>query len=57
MLITAIGVAEYLFDIMDQKPKIVSGQKKVPDNEHKGNISFNNVDFNYPTKTSVKVLD
>jgi ATP-binding cassette, subfamily B (MDR/TAP), member 9 len=58
-LVTATGVMERLFEIMDYQPRINSkGGSVIPtDNKFKGEIEFQNVDFFYPSKPEVKVLD
>lgn len=54
-VITAIGVSEKLFQMMDLEVKIVNGKFK-EDKSLMGNIKFENVCFEYPTKKDVQVL-
>ncbi|EAR85633.2 ABC-type multidrug transport system, ATPase and permease component (macronuclear) [Tetrahymena thermophila SB210] len=53
-IITAVGVSEKLFEMMDVEISIKSGVKTK--NSLEGNISFENVTFEYPTKKNVDVL-
>lgn len=55
MLVTAVGVAENLFKIMDEQPKIVSGIM-IPVQQMRGGIQFQNVSFAYPSKQAVQVI-
>ncbi|KRX09072.1 P-loop containing nucleoside triphosphate hydrolase [Pseudocohnilembus persalinus] len=53
-LVTALGVAEKLFEIMDHPIKIQPGT--VIPKDVKGEIKFEQVVFKYPTKDDVEVL-
>ncbi|KAJ3372638.1 Multidrug resistance protein 1 [Allomyces arbusculus] len=49
------GAAARLFDVIDSQPTILDGFKTLPDLT--GRIAFDNVDFAYPSRPSVKVLE
>ncbi|KNE63213.1 hypothetical protein AMAG_08361 [Allomyces macrogynus ATCC 38327] len=49
------GAAARLFDVIDSEPTILDGTKTLPDLT--GRIAFENVDFAYPSRPSVKVLE
>ena len=55
-IITSIGAAEQIFELMDYIPKVnCRGGKILP--KFEGTIEIKDVDFNYPTTPEVKVLD
>jgi ABC-type multidrug transport system fused ATPase/permease subunit len=56
-MVSAIGVCEKIFEIMDAPVEVVNGTY-VYDGSYKngGTIQFTNVSFSYPTKKDVKVL-
>lgn len=58
-IVVATGVADNLFKLLDYKPKINNKKKnsKININDFKGNIEFKNVNFGYPSKKNVKVLN
>ena len=55
-ILSAAGVAEGLFKIMDYKPKINNNKGGLP-GDFEGNIEFKNVNFAYPSSPDVKVLE
>jgi len=55
-IVSAAGVAEGLFKIMDYKPKITSKTDGIIA-DFEGNIEFKNANFAYPSSPDVKVLD
>lgn len=55
-IISALGVCEKIFEIIDAPIEIVSGEATAKDNNG-GQISFENVSFSYPTKKDVVVLN
>lgn len=54
-IVSAAGVAEGLFKIMDYKPKLED--KGAFKGDFEGNIEFSNVSFSYPSSPDVKVMD
>lgn len=56
-IISALGVCEHLFEIMDEPIKIMNGAEKTKFKSKNANaIEFENVSFSYPSKDSVQVL-
>lgn len=55
-IVSALGVCETLFEIMDDPIKIVTGDKKTMFKNIETAVEFKNVTFAYPTKPDVKVL-
>jgi ABC-type multidrug transport system fused ATPase/permease subunit len=55
MVITAIGVSEKLFSLMDEKCEIVGGPVK-QEKPLRGDLTFKDAIFEYPTKKGVQVL-
>ena len=56
---SALGSAKNVFKVIDRKPHIdsMNNEGKVFDStEIKGNIEFNDIYFNYPSRRDVKVL-
>ncbi len=51
----AVGATERLFDIIDENPEQIEEQANV--DRLKGNLSFHNVDFAYPSRSEVSVLN
>jgi ABC-type multidrug transport system fused ATPase/permease subunit len=54
-IVSAVGIAEKLFEIMDIPNVIVDGNI-IADEKLTGEIEFKNVTFSYPTKSDVKVI-
>lgn len=53
----AKGAAAKVFHVIEEKPKIDPlSEKGLKPSELKGNIAFENVHFNYPSRTDVQVL-
>ncbi|WP_428233002.1 ABC transporter ATP-binding protein [Flavobacterium sp.] len=53
----AIGATERVFELLEETPeKISATQNTVPLEKIKGNVSFNNVAFSYPSRKEVQVL-
>ena len=55
-IITSIGAAEQIFELMDYTPKVNCRGGKVLQT-FEGNIEIKDIDFNYPTTVDVKVID
>ena len=56
-IVSAVGVCEKIFEIMDAPVEIVNGKTKYNgEYDNSGTIEFRNVVFSYPTKRDVKVL-
>jgi ATP-binding cassette, subfamily B (MDR/TAP), member 10 len=54
-LMKAVGASVRVFELLDLKPSIQSGTKKIENLE--GRISFSDVDFTYPQRKEVKILN
>jgi len=53
----AIGATERVFELLEETPeKISASQNGVPLEKIKGNVSFKNVAFSYPSRKEVQVL-
>ncbi|MFA9389543.1 MAG: ABC transporter ATP-binding protein [Prolixibacteraceae bacterium] len=53
----AVGATENLFEILDEPTELVAPQSKLEEHEVlKGTIRFENISFNYPTRTDVDVI-
>lgn len=53
----AIGATERVFELLDETPeKIKSEQSTAPIEKIKGNVTFKNVAFSYPSRKEIKVL-
>ncbi|SDX84316.1 ABC transporter ATP-binding protein [Flavobacterium degerlachei] len=53
----AIGATERVFELLDETPeKIKSEQNTAPIEKIKGNVTFKNVAFSYPSRKEIKVL-
>lgn len=53
----AIGATERVFELLDENPeKIKSEQSTAPIEKIKGNVTFKNVAFSYPSRKEIKVL-
>ncbi|KAI1704532.1 ABC transporter transmembrane region domain-containing protein [Ditylenchus destructor] len=57
IIISAKMAAGEIFSIIDQKPFIISSSSGRKLKEVKGQLKFEDVHFNYPTRPGVKVLD
>lgn len=56
-IVSAVGVCEKIFEIMDAPIEVINGKLKYNgEYEEGGTIEFKNVVFSYPTKKDVKVL-
>jgi ATP-binding cassette, subfamily B, bacterial len=54
----ASGAAERLFELLDVRPSIVAPPRPIALPEPaRGEVSFQNVDFSYPTRPETRVLD
>lgn len=51
----AVGATERLFDIIDETPESI--EEENIQNRIKGNLNFQNVEFAYPSRPEVRVLD
>jgi ABC-type multidrug transport system fused ATPase/permease subunit len=54
-IVSAVGIAEKLFEIMDL-PNIIVDGNVIADENLMGEVEFRNVHFSYPTKSDVKVI-
>ncbi|WP_026713685.1 ABC transporter ATP-binding protein [Flavobacterium daejeonense] len=53
----AIGATERVFELLDEKPEKINAEAHIPNIEKiKGNVSFQNVAFSYPSRKEIQVL-
>ena len=53
----AIGATERVFELLDETPEKINSQQNVATIEKiKGNVTFKNVGFSYPSRKEIKVL-
>ncbi|WP_289659848.1 ABC transporter ATP-binding protein [Flavobacterium panacagri] len=52
----AIGATERVFELLDESPEKINPEYKGAQEKIKGNVSFKNVAFSYPTRQEVQVL-
>lgn len=53
----AIGATERVFELLDEKPEEINAVAHIPNIEKiKGNVSFKNVAFSYPSRKEIQVL-
>ncbi|PZX92133.1 ABC transporter ATP-binding protein [Flavobacterium aquariorum] len=52
----AIGATERVFELLDETPEKINSNEHISINKIKGDVTFNNVAFSYPSRKEVKVL-
>jgi ABC transporter fused permease/ATP-binding protein len=52
----AIGSTERIFELLEETPEKISGEKKTITEKIKGNVTFKNVAFAYPSRPEIQVL-
>jgi ABC-type multidrug transport system fused ATPase/permease subunit len=52
----AIGATERVFELLDEIPEKINSDEHLSINKIKGDVTFNNVAFSYPSRKEVKVL-
>ncbi|MFD2943017.1 ABC transporter ATP-binding protein [Flavobacterium notoginsengisoli] len=52
----AIGATERVFELLEETPEKINPEYKGAQEKIKGNVTFNNVAFSYPTRQEVQVL-
>lgn len=53
----AIGATERVFELLDEKPEKINAEAHIPNiKKIKGNVSFQNVAFSYPSRKEIQVL-
>jgi ABC-type multidrug transport system fused ATPase/permease subunit len=52
----AIGATERVFELLDETPEKINSNERISINKIKGDVTFNNVAFSYPSRKEVKVL-
>lgn len=55
-LIGAVGATDRVFEILDQEPEIDLTKPRKSYSRFRGNVSFSNVSFSYPSRPGVEVL-
>ena len=56
-LIGAVGATDRVFEILDQEPEIVMEPPAEKYKRYQGNVTFSNVNFTYPSRPDVQVLN
>lgn len=52
----AVGATERVFELLDEVPEKISATQKHSKDKIKGNVSFKNVGFSYPSRPEIEVL-
>ena len=52
----AIGATERVFELLDENPEKINSDSNKSKEKIKGNVTFNNVAFSYPTRQEIQVL-
>jgi ABC-type multidrug transport system fused ATPase/permease subunit len=52
----AVGATERVFELLEEQPENINGNKPVVTEKIKGNVTFKNVGFSYPSRREVQVL-
>lgn len=52
----AIGATERVFELLDENPEKINSNSNQNKEKIKGNVTFNNVVFSYPTRQEIQVL-
>ncbi|KOP36985.1 multidrug ABC transporter ATP-binding protein [Flavobacterium sp. WLB] len=52
----AIGATERVFELLDESPEKINSDSNTTQEKIKGNVTFNNVAFSYPTRQEIQVL-
>ncbi|PBJ15697.1 ABC transporter ATP-binding protein [Flavobacterium sp. ACN6] len=52
----AIGATERVFELLDENPEKINSDVNRKKEKIKGNVTFNNVAFSYPTRQEIQVL-
>ena len=52
----AIGATERVFELLDENPEKINSDANRKQEKIKGNVTFNNVAFSYPTRQEIEVL-
>lgn len=52
----AIGATERVFELLDETPENINSKHNLNNEKIKGNVTFNNVAFSYPSRKEIKVL-
>src|SRR6187402_2357585 len=52
----AIGATERVFELLDETPEKINSNERISINKIKGDVTFKNVAFSYPSRKEVQVL-
>jgi ABC-type multidrug transport system fused ATPase/permease subunit len=52
----AVGATERVFELLEEQPENINGNKPVVTEKIKGNVTFKNVGFSYPSRKEIEVL-
>lgn len=52
----AVGATERVFELMEEQPENINGNKPVVTEKIKGNVTFKKVGFSYPSRKEIEVL-
>lgn len=56
-LMSAVGASERVFELIDEKSKVISGEFEIDLIERSVGVEFDKVSFNYPSRPESKVLE
>jgi ABC-type multidrug transport system fused ATPase/permease subunit len=52
----AVGATERVFELLEEQPENINGNKPIVTEKIKGNVTFKNVRFSYPSRKEIEVL-
>lgn len=52
----AVGATERVFELLEEQPENINGKQPIQIEKVKGNITFKNVGFTYPSRKEIEVL-
>jgi ABC-type multidrug transport system fused ATPase/permease subunit len=52
----AVGATERVFELLEEQPENINGNKPIVTEKIKGNVTFKNVGFSYPSRKEIEVL-
>lgn len=52
----AVGATERVFELLEEQPENINGKQPIVTNKIKGNVTFKNVGFSYPSRKEIEVL-
>lgn len=52
----AVGATERVFELLEEQPENINGNQPIVTEKIKGNVTFKNVGFSYPSRKEIEVL-